>query len=98
MADDDFGFALPAFDAEAALVQLRRALRALGLRERGQHFELRGKDVVQLAIEDTGLVARLARRLAQRPEWDRLPVRSAAEQRKLVDEVGRRLRRWQDED
>lgn len=98
MSDDDAGFALPAFDAAAALVQIRRALRELKLVERGAAFELRGKTVLRLATEDGALAAQLARRLAQRPEWDRSLVRSAADQRKLMDEIRRRLRGWQDED
>ncbi|MFO1326983.1 MAG: hypothetical protein U1F56_06470 [Rubrivivax sp.] len=99
MADDnDFGFALPAFDAGNALRQLARALRDLKLAERGSGFELRGKAVVQLALEDGAIAAKLARRLSTTPEWDRLAVRSAADQRKLVDEIKRRLDRWQGED
>jgi hypothetical protein len=98
MADDDFGFAPPPFDADGALVQLGRALRDLKLAERGSGFELRGKAVVQLAVEDGAVAARLARRLAITPEWDRINVRSGADQRKLVDDIKRRLERWQRED
>lgn len=99
MADDnDFGFAPPAFDAGSALVQLKRSLRDLRLAERGSGFELKGKAVVQLAVEDGAIVARLARRLSATPEWDRQLVKSGADQRKLLDEVKRRLERWQRED
>jgi len=51
MADDDFGFAPPPFQPEAALVGLRRSLRDLGLAERGAGFELRGKRVLELAAD-----------------------------------------------
>lgn len=99
MADDnDFGFALPAFNADNALLQLKRSLRDLRLGERGNGFELRGKAVVQLAVEEGAIAARLARRLAITPEWDRMTLRSGADQRKLVDEIKRRLERWQSED
>jgi len=99
MADDnDFGFALPAFDADNALLQLKRSLRDLKLSERGSGFELRGKAVVQLAVEGGVLNVKLARRPALTPEWDRQTLRSAADQRKLLDEVKRRLERWQRED
>jgi hypothetical protein len=98
MADDDFGFALPAFDADNALLQLKRSLRDLKLSERGGGFELRGKAVVQLTVADGAIAVRLARRLALTPEWDRVAVRSAGDQRKLVDEIKRRLERWQGED
>ena len=96
--DKDFGFALPAFDADNALVQVRRSLRDLKLTERGSGFELKGKAVVQLAVADGAVVVRLARRLALTPEWDRQVVRNGADQRKLLDEVRRRLERWQRED
>lgn len=96
--DNDFGFALPAFDADNALVQIKRSLRDLKLAERGSGFELKGKAVLQLAVEDGAIVARLARRLAMTPEWDRRVVKNGADQRKLLDEVGRRLERWQRED
>ena len=99
MADDnDFGFALPAFDAGTALVQLKRSLRDLKLAERGSGFELKGKTVVQLGVEDGAIAARLARRLSTAPEWDRQIVKNGADQRKLVDEIKRRLERWQRED
>ncbi|MCC7151739.1 MAG: hypothetical protein IT501_07020 [Rubrivivax sp.] len=100
MADEepDTGWALPAFDPEQGLVQLRRALRDLKLSERGAGFELRGKAVVQLAVMDGAIAARVARRLAVTPEWDRLAASNASEQRKLVDEIKRRLDRWQGED
>jgi hypothetical protein len=32
------------------------------------------------------------------PEWDRLTVASAAEQRKLLDEVKKRLAKWESEE
>lgn len=96
--DDNSGFALPAFNADNALLQLRRSLRDLRLAERGSGFELKGKAVVQLAQEDGAITVKLARRLAMAPEWDRMTVRSGADQRKLVDEIKRRLERWQRED
>jgi hypothetical protein len=96
--DDSFGFAPPAFNAESALVAVKRALRDLKLAERGNAFELRGKRVVELAVDAGVISARLARRLMLTPEWDRIAVSSAAEQRKFVDEVKRRLARWDSEE
>lgn len=96
--DNEFGFSLPAFDAGNALLQIRRALRDMKLAERGSGFELGGKAVVQLAQEDGVVTARIARRLSGSTEWDRQAVRSGADQRKLLDEVKRRLERWQRED
>lgn len=96
--EPDFGFAPPPFNAENALVQLKRALRDLKLAERGNAYELRGKRVVELAVEGGGIAVKLARKLALTPEWDRQVVNSAAAQRKLVDEVRKRLARWEQED
>jgi hypothetical protein len=97
-ADNEFGFAPPPFNAESALVVLKRALRDMKLAERGNTYELRGKRVVELAVEGAAVHARLARRLMLTPEWDRIAVTSAAEQRKLIDEVKKRLARWETEE
>ncbi|MBL8359868.1 MAG: hypothetical protein JNN18_05185 [Rubrivivax sp.] len=94
----DFGFEPPPFSAENALTQLKRSLRDLRLAERGNAFELRGKRVVELQAEAGAIAVRLARKLALTPEWDRSVVKSAAEQRKLVDEVKKRLERWEREE
>jgi hypothetical protein len=97
---DDWGFSSPPFRPEEALIQLRRSLRDCKLAERSNAFELRGKCVVELEIDAaaTAIQARVARRLVSAPEWDRLALRSAADQRKLVDEVKRRLARWEQEE
>lgn len=95
--NDDF-FAAAPFKAAEALVSLKRQLRSLTLAERGLAFELRGKRVVELAVEDNSIQVKLARRLALTPEWDRLVVKSAADQRKLVDEIKKRLARWEQEE
>lgn len=105
-ADAAGGWALPPFDASNALAQLRRSLREMGLAERGTAFELRGKRVVELPAAMTGsapqaaapataVVVRVARRLALTPEFDRLPLASAADQRKLVDTLKKRLAQWE---
>jgi hypothetical protein len=98
MSSDDLGFAPPPFNADNALVTIKRALRDLKLAERGNAYELRGKRVVELAVEGAAINARLARRLMLTPEWDRLPVASAADQRKLLDEVKKRLSKWESEE
>ena len=97
--DDSFaGFAPPPFNAEGALTTLKRSLRDLKLAERGNAYELRGKRVVELAAEAGTIHAKLARRLAVTPEWDRVAVKSATDQRKLIDEVRKRLARWETEE
>jgi hypothetical protein len=92
------GFALPPFNPDNALAQLKRSLRDLKLSERGNAFELRGKRVAELALDDGAIAVRLARKLALTPEWDRLRVTNADEQRKLLDDVKKRLARWSSED
>ena len=96
--DDSWGFAPPPFNAEQSLQQLQRAMRDCKLSGRGNGFELRGKPVVELQAESGAVAARVVRRLALTPEWDRFTVKSAADQRKLIDEVKKRLARWVDED
>jgi hypothetical protein len=91
-------FAPPPFLAQEALPALKRSLRDLKLAERGSAFELRGKRVLELTPDQASITVRLARRLAMTPEWDTLHVRNAADQRKLLDEVKRRLARWEHED
>jgi hypothetical protein len=99
MVDDATGgFAPPPFNAAGVLQQLQRSLRDLRLAPRGAAFELRSKRVVELGVDGAVLQARLARRLALTPEFDRFTVTSAADQRKLLDEVKKRLARWEQED
>jgi glutamine synthetase adenylyltransferase len=97
--DDSFGFALPPFKAEEALVQLKRTLRDLKLAERSGGFELKGRRLVELAAESTHICARLVRRPALTPEWESAAqLKSAADVRRFVDELRRRLARWETED
>jgi hypothetical protein len=98
MSDEQGGFAPPPFNADNALVQLKRSLRDLKLAERGNTYELRGKRVVELSLDSGVIAAKIARRLVLTPEWDRLAVRSATEQRKLIDEIRKRLAKWETED
>ena len=96
---DDF-FTPPAFKPDESLSLLKRQLRDLRpLAERGQHFELNGKAVVDLAVDNaaTAIVARVARRPATSPEWDTLRLKSSADVRKCADEVRKRLAAWQDD-
>ena len=96
--DSDFGFASPPFKPEDALQTIKRALRDMKLAERGNAFELRGKRVLEITAEADALRVRIARKLALTPEWDRLSVRNASDQRKLIDDVKKRLARWAQEE
>jgi hypothetical protein len=98
MPEDDWGLAPLPFNPEQSLLQLQRAMSDHKLSARGKGFELRGKAVVELELQGEAIAARLVRRLAATPEWDRFTVKSAADQRKLIDEVKRRLARWLDEE
>ncbi len=95
---DDFGLAPIPFKPDEAMLLIRRSLRDLKLTERGNGFELRGKRVVELAVDGLQIKAKLARRLMLTPQWDTQAVQSATDQRRLVDEVKRRLARWDQED
>jgi len=97
-SDDDFGFAPPPFRPDEALVTLKRQLRDLKLAERGNAYELRGKRVIELVVEGAAIQTRLARRPMLTPEWDRVVLKSAADQRKLVEELKKRLARWEHEE
>lgn len=98
MDNDVFNTALPPFMAEEALVQIKRSLRDLKLAERGIGFELRGKRIVELTGDASRITAKLARKPALTPQWDTLTIKSTGDQRKLVDEVKKRLARWDQED
>ena len=99
MNDEDFGgFEPPAFKPADALQQIKRSLRDMKLAERGQGFDLRGKPVLELTLDETQINVRIARRLALTPEWDRLVVNSSGSQRKLLEDIKRRLERWDRED
>ena len=97
-SDDNFGFALPPFNADEALVTLKRQLREVKLAERGNGLALRGKQVVELVAESGAIQVKLARRLMLTPEWDRLSLKSAADVRKALDEIKKRLARWEHEE
>jgi hypothetical protein len=95
VSEDSFSVPAPPFEAGEALVQIKRALRELKLAERGNAYELRGKRIVELALDGGTIAVKLARRPIFTPEWDRLLVRSPVDQRKCIEEVKRRLARWE---
>ena len=97
---DDPGFVVepPPFDAGQALQQMQRDLRAMKLTERGTGFELRGKRVAELQVDGSTVAARLARKLALTPEWDRKTIANAAEQRQWLTALKQRLERWDREE
>lgn len=96
--DDTGGWAVPvpAFDPTAALVGLKRELRALRpLAERGAGFEIRGQRVIELAADAAQIDAKLARRPARQTEWTAHPLRSAPDLRRFVERVKKQLPQWE---
>lgn len=94
---DDF-FAPPPFKQGEALVQLKRSLRDLRpLAERGDGFDLAGQRVIELQPEEATLVARLAKQPARTPQWESMVLKNAADVRRCVEEVKKRLARWTEE-
>ena len=96
MSDDPSWEIVPLpFNADSALLALKCFLRDQhALAERSEGWMLNGQVVIQLGIEGEALQARLARRPAHTPEWDRFTLKSAPDSRKLQDEIKRRLVRW----
>ena len=97
MSDENF-FGPPPFDPAAGLQALRRSLRDLHqLSQRGGSFVLRGRDVIDFALEGATIRARLAQQPALTPQWEDHTLRSSADARRFLDEVRKRLARWSDE-
>jgi hypothetical protein len=95
---ESWGFATPPFNAENALVQLKRSLRDLGLTERSGGFEFEAKRALTFEVKDGAIAIGIAKRLIRTPEFDKLSIKSGADQRKLLDEVKKRLARWKDDE
>ena len=55
MSDDDFGFAVPPFKPDEALLRAKRDLRELGLTEREGRFERRSQQIAKVAVEGATL-------------------------------------------
>ena len=78
MADDDFGFALPAFKPDEALQRARRDLRELGLAERNGQFERAGVAIAKLAVDGAALKASVVKRPSRSsPNGHTRPCRTA---------------------
>lgn len=97
MSNDSFS--PPPFKPEQSLVLLQRSLRELRtLTARGQGFDLKAMPAVGLTHDDDAVCAQLARRPSRSPEWDQFRLSSAADVRRFVDEVKKRLARWERDD
>ncbi len=95
--DDDF--APPPFDPAAALQNLARELRALGLAERAGRYERRGIAIARTAVDGPELrAARVKRPSRNSPEWIERTLRNAADLRDFVADLKRQLALWGDRD
>jgi len=95
---DDF-FALPPFKPDEALAQLKRAVRDLrGLAERGEGFDWKGHPVLELRVDGSTLVGKLAKRPAHSPQWESRTMKNNADVRKFGDELKARVARWREAD
>ena len=90
---DDF-FAPPPFDPNTARATLVRALRDLKLSERGGAFELNGQLVVKMRIDGVLLKLDVAKRPSRSPEWEHADAGDHARLRRFIDDVKKRVARW----
>jgi hypothetical protein len=95
MPDDDF-FGPPPFNAETALDTLRRTLRELKLVEREGTYELKGKAIARARAEGGTLRLEVVKRPSSTPEWERVAAADHAQTRRFVEDLKRRLARWED--
>ncbi|MET0383564.1 MAG: hypothetical protein ABW032_09090 [Burkholderiaceae bacterium] len=89
-------FAPPPFDAAAALATLKRSLRDLKLAERNGAFELNGRPVVRAQADGAALTLSVVKRPSGSPDWEHAQARDHAMLRKFVDDLKKRLSRWND--
>lgn len=92
---DDF-FAPPPFDPTTARATLARALRDLKLTERNGAFELNGQPVVRASVDGAVLKLDVAKRPSRSPDWEHTDAIDHARLRRFVDDVKKRVARWQD--
>lgn len=97
MSDDGWDIAPPPFNVDNTLLALKRFARDQQLAERSEGWMLAGNVVLKLAAGEGNVTAQLAKRPARTPEWDGFTLKSAADSRKLQDEIKRRLLRWKDD-
>jgi len=95
MPDDDF-FALPPFNPDSALANLKRSLRDMKLVEREGVYELKGLPIAQARVDGGVLKLAVVKRFTGLPEWTQLEATDHAVVRRFTDELRRRLLKWDD--
>lgn len=96
MSDDLF--APPPFDADRALIGLKRQLRELRLTERAGGFEWKGQLMVELALDRSAIRIRTVKQPARSPEWVSWTLTSSADVRRFTEDFARRFAQWTDRD
>jgi hypothetical protein len=95
MPDEEF-FALPPFNPESALASLKRSLRDLKLVEREGTYELKGQPIARMRLEGGQLELDVVRRPSGMPEWEHIAARDHGQVRRFLDDLKRRVLRWDD--
>jgi hypothetical protein len=99
VSEDEWGFALPAFKPEEALLRLSRDLRELGLNEREGRWERRGLLIARLEVQTHQIqAARVKRPSRSSPEWHNRTLKSSADVRDFVADLKKQLAQWSDDD
>ena len=97
--DENWGFAVPAFQPDEALQRLRRDLTALGLTEREGRFERRGSAIARATVDGAVLQAAIVKRPSRSsPEWIAKALKDSAQVRDFVALVKKNLASWSDSD
>jgi len=97
--DDNFGFALPPFKPEEALLKLKRDLRDLGLTEREGRFERRGTAIARVVADGATIrAARVKRPARSSPEWLEKVLKNSADARDFVADLKKQMAQWSDRD
>ncbi|UUX96510.1 hypothetical protein [Aquabacterium sp. J223] len=95
--NDDF-LAPPPFQPDAALQRLHRELRDLGLTQRADAWEWKGRPVLTVVVVDGVLRASVAKRPARTPDWQVHRLADHARVRWLVEHLRVSMRGWQPDD
>ncbi len=99
MGEEDFGFAVPAFKPDEALLRAKRELREMGLVERSGHFERGGLAIAKLVVDGATLKASMVRRPSRTgPEWLHKTLGNSAQLRDWMADLKRKLDGWSDRD
>jgi hypothetical protein len=100
-ADDNgaFGFAVPLFNAAAALQRVQREMRAMGLAERAGDFERRGVRIARAALEGGKLQVAVVKKPSRNsPEWQTRSLANDADVRQFCAKLKQQLAAWSDND